>query len=50
MSSVKRRITVEEYEGGGYGCPDLNLMGYTDLFDLLLDIYYSYKKLSEKVV
>lgn len=38
MSSIKRRFTIEEYDDGGFGCPDLNLMGYIKLEDLVRDI------------
>ncbi len=41
MSSHDLRIGIERYpgdEGCSWGCPDLNLMGYSSLEELLLDI------------
>lgn len=30
MSSVERRIIIEEYVSGGWGCPQLDLIGYKE--------------------
>ena len=41
MPSHDLRISIERYPhdvGCGWGCPDLNLMGYDTLEELLMDI------------
>ncbi len=43
MSSYDLRISIERYPESksmtcSWGCPDLNLMGYTSLEELLMDI------------
>jgi len=40
MSSYKYRIEIYEDNLGNwsYGCPDMNLMGYHDLVELLFDL------------
>ena len=40
MSSVCFRIEV--YENESLGCPELNLMGYHDIEDLLIDCWKEY--------
>ena len=52
MSSHDLRISIERYpyDGGcGWGCPDLNLMGYSKLDELFEDIKKSlYLMMGEK--
>jgi hypothetical protein len=47
MSSVERRIIVEIYHDGSFGCPELDLMGYTTLLELFWDIMVK-EKVREK--
>ena len=48
MSSVLWRIEI--YEGGSFGCPEFNLMGYGNIIDLLEDCHEHYVKLGKQVV
>lgn len=38
MESIKRTITIEEYTDGTFGCPELNLVGYSEPMELMEDI------------
>ena len=52
MSDYDKAATIERYpcydetgnvESVSYGCPDLGLMGYTSLLELLFDVYVAIK-------
>ena len=45
MSSVKFRIEV--YGRGNYGCPEMNLMGYNTILQLVGECWKKYDALHE---